>query len=68
MYIFRVFRVFRGSNVLFISVHSCSLVVHIISLFLKDMSVNSQAISLERMDLSRRNGRIPTNEMPFSSV
>ena len=39
-----------------------------ISLFLKDMSVNSQAISLERMDLSRRNGRIPTNEMPFSSV
>ena len=68
LYIFRVFRVFRGSNVLFISVHSCSLVVHIISLLLKDMSVNSQAISLERMDLSRRNGRIPTNEMPFSSV
>ena len=43
-------------------------VVQMISLFLKNMSVNSQAISLERMDLSRRNGRIPTNEMPFSSV
>ena len=60
-----------------ISVHSCPFVVQMfsyvswfkmISLLLKDMSVIFQAISLERMDLSRRNGRIPTNEMPFSSV
>ena len=33
LYIFRVFRAFRGSNVLFISVHSCPFVVQIFYYF-----------------------------------